>query len=451
MIVLFIFRRDLRTYDNTTLNFIKSKYPKASILPIFIFNKIQIDEKINKYYSKNSAQFLFESLDYLNNNLKELSFYYTDNEIDIIDKINKKFKLNCIAYNKDYTPYAKKRDFEIEKYAKQNKIEVISKEDYTLHDIGTILKDDKKPYLKYTPFYNKSILKIPNPVNPNKKFNFIKDPSSSSLNQMNFIRPKENNNIFVNGGRNNALLILNKLKSGYHDKYDTEREYPFLNKTTKLSAYIKFGCVSIREIYFSLSIKHGIIRELFWHDFYAIITFYFPYIFEKSFLKKYENVKWDYNEILLNKWKSGMTGFPIVDAAMRQLNESGWMHNRCRMIVASFLTKNLFMYWKHGEKYFASKLVDYDPSSNNGGWQWCASTGTDCQPYFRIFSPLQQLKKYDKDCQYVKKWIPELRNVPNKIILNWETKNKDININYPKPIVDIKETSKLFIKRFKEI
>jgi|LakMenEpi03Aug12_release.lakeMendotaPanAssembly.Ray.scaffolds.fasta_scaffold89985_3 deoxyribodipyrimidine photo-lyase len=450
MIVLFIFRRDLRTFDNTTLNFVKTKYPNASILPVFIFNKYQIDEKNNKYYSKNSVQFLFESLSDLNKNLEELNFYYTDNEIDIINKINKKNKLIAIACNKDYTPYAKKRDADIEKYAKENKIDFVSKEDYTLHDIGTILKDNNKPYLKYTPFYKKSILKIPNSINSNTKFKFIKDSSSFTLKQMeDKLKPKENKNIFVNGGRKNALLIIAKLKSGYHNKYDTEREYPFLNKTTKLSAYIKYGCVSIREIYFALPIKHGIVRELFWHDFYAIITYYFPYIFQKSFLLKYEKVKWDYNETNLNKWKAGLTGFPIIDAAMRQLNETGWMHNRCRMIVASFLTKNLFMYWKYGEQYFASKLVDYDPSSNNGGWQWCASTGTDCQPYFRIFSPSAQLKKYDKDCQYVKKWIPELRDVSNKVILNWETKN-NININYPKPIVDIKETSKLFIKRFKE-
>jgi len=244
--------------------------------------------KTNKYYSKNAVQFLFEALNDLNKNLPNLNFYYTDNDIDIINKINKKNKLTAIACNKDYTPYAKKRDAEIEKYAKQNKIDFISKEDYTLHDIGTILKDNNKPYLKYTPFYRKAILKIPNSINSNNKFNFIKDPSSATLKEMEqHLRPKDNKNIFVNGGRKNALLIIDKLKSGYHNKYDTEREYPFLNKTTKLSAYIKYGCVSIREVYFSLPVKHGIIRELFWHDFYAIITYYYPYIF-KIFLTKYE-------------------------------------------------------------------------------------------------------------------------------------------------------------------
>jgi deoxyribodipyrimidine photo-lyase len=146
-----------------------------------------------------------------------------------------------------------------------------------------------------------------------------------------------------------------------------------------------------------------------------------------------------------------MTGFPLVDAAMRQLNETGWMHNRCRMVVASFLTKNLFIDWRRGEEYFASKLVDYDPASNNGGWQWCASTGTDSQPYFRIFSPSAQLLKFDKDCSYVKQWIPELRTVENKIILNWEKNNDYSNINYPKPIIDIKSSSKNFIAVFKKV
>ncbi len=264
------------------------------------------------------------------------------------------------------------------------------------------------------------------------------------------MRPVPNIHIFVNGGRIKALEILERLKNGYYNNYDDERDYPYLNKTTRLSAYIKFGCISIREIYYTLPLNHGIIRELFWHDFYAIITFHFPYIFQKSFNKKYENIKWNNNDDLFNKWVNGMTGFPLIDAAMRQIKICGWMHNRCRMVVASFLVKNLLIDWRKGEEYFAKSLVDYDPSSNNGGWQWCASTGTDSQPYFRIFSPTLQMKRFDKDCEYIKLWIPELREVPNKIILNWEQKQYP-NINYPKPIIDTKITAALFIKTFKEI
>jgi deoxyribodipyrimidine photo-lyase len=446
MKALFIFRRDLRIYDNTTLNKIVIKYPKIEIIPIFIFNKKQIDEKVNKYYSKNSAQFLFESLE----ELSFLNFYYTDtNDITIIEEIYKKNNFDIIAYNKDYTPYAKKRDNDINNWANKNKIEIIAFEDYTINPINSILKDNNEPYLKFTPFYKKAILKKPEPL-LNKKIKFIKDNNSKNLKDFYFLRPIANNQILVNGGRIKALEILDKLKKGYFNNYDEERDYPYLNRTTKLSAYIKFGCISIREIYYSLPLNHGIIRELFWHDFYAIITFYFPYIFETSFNKKYENVKWNNNEELFNKWVNGITGFPLIDAAMRQLKITGWMHNRCRMVVASFLVKNLLIDWRKGEEYFAKSLVDYDPSSNNGGWQWCASTGTDSQPYFRIFSPTLQMKRFDKDCEYIKLWVPELREVSNKIILNWEQKQYP-NINYPKPIIDTKITAALFIKTFKEI
>lgn len=441
MTAIFIFRRDLRLVDNTTLN----KLRDYKILPIFIFNKKQIDKDKNSYYSSNSVQFLFESLEELPN----LNFYYTDNDITILNTLIGKFKdIKVVGFNKDYTPYAIRRDEEIKKWGQANHIEVISDEDYTLHKIGDIKKDDGKPYLKYTPFYRKAIIKKPPAIDSNSKFSFIKDPSSKSLSSYaSTLKPKDNPNIKVNGGRKNGLAIIKNIKD--FKNYDDEREYPYLDKTTKLSAYIKFGCISIREIYYSLPLKHGIIRELLWHDFYANITFQFPHIFKTAYNKKYSNIKWDTNETFFHRWKEGKTGYPLVDAAMRQMNECGWMHNRCRMIVASFLTKNLFIDWRKGENYFATRLVDYDPSSNNGGWQWCASTGTDSQPYFRIFSPMAQLQKFDKDCEYVKKWIPELRNVNNKIILNWDKKEVE-GINYPKPMVDFSKTSKRFIEEFKK-
>jgi len=445
-IAIFIFRRDLRIFDNTSLYTLKEKYSNHKILPIFIFNKKQIDQKINKYYSANSVQFLFESLE----ELPFLNFYYTDNDISVLNELIKKFNnINVIAFNKDYTPFAINRDNEIKKWCNSNNITLISEEDYTLHKIGTIMKDNNKPYLKYTPFYKKALLKKPSAINSNIKYNFINDKNKKTLDDFKFLRPITNPNIKVNGGRNKANEILSKIKNNVFNNYSLEREYPFLDKTTKLSAYIKFGCISIREVYYLLPIKHQIIRELIWRDFYAYISFYFPHIYGKSYNKKYENIKWNSSNLLFEKWKDGLTGFPLVDAAMNQLNKTGWMHNRCRMIVASFLTKNLLIDWRKGEQYFASKLVDYDPSSNNGGWQWCASTGTDSQPYFRIFSPSAQLLKYDKECLYIKEWISELKDVDNKIILNWEKNNNYPNINYPKPIIDFKISSKKFIEIFK--
>ena len=439
MINIFIFRRDFRIYDNTSLNLLKKTYPNMKILPIFIFNKNQIEPSKNPYYSSNAFEFMCDSL----LEIPSLNCYLTNDDISILKELQSKFEINAISFNLDFTPYAIKRDKKIINWCNSQKIEIIREEDYTLHKIGTIVKDDGKPYQKFTPFYKKGILIKPNDVN-NEKFDFIID-NSTNINPSSFIK-KRNPEIKVKGGRENALKILKKLKEGVFDNYDEDREYPYLDKTTKLSAYIKFGCLSIREIYYSLPTNHGIIRELFWKDFYANISYFFPYIFGNSFLKKYGNIKWDNNEELFKKWKDGKTGFPLIDASMRQLNTTGWMHNRCRMLVSCFLVKNLFIDWRIGERYFATKLVDYDPSSNNGGWQWSASTGTDSQPYFRIFSPTIQMKKYDKDCRFIKKWVDELKDVDNKIILNWET--KQIPNNYMKPIIDFKTTSQKFKSSF---
>jgi len=443
MINIFIFRRDLRINDNISLNKLKNTYPNIKILPIFIFNKNQIEPSRNPYFSSNSFEFMCDSL----LEIPSLNCYLTDNDLSILKELKSKFKINAIAFNLDFTPYAIKRDNAIIEWCRINKIDVIHDEDYTLHKIGTIVKNDLTPYQKFTPFYKKGLLIKP-PAISNEEFDFIKDPLTT-INPSSLIKIR-NPDLKVKGGRENGLKILKKLKDGDFDNYDEDREYPYLDKTTKLSAYIKFGCVSVREVYFCLPIKHGIIRELFWKDFYANITYHFPYIFGNTFLKKYSNIKWDVNEEFFRRWKEGLTGFPLIDASMRQLNKTGWMHNRCRMLVSCFLVKNLYLDWRLGEKYFATKLVDYDPSSNNGGWQWSSSTGTDSQAYYRIFSPTAQLKKYDKECLFIKKWVDELKDVDNKTIINWETKN-DKEINYPKPMIDIKKSSQKFIANFKKV
>jgi deoxyribodipyrimidine photo-lyase len=208
--------------------------------------------------------------------------------------------------------------------------------------------------------------------------------------------------------------------------------------TSELSSYIKFGCISIREVYHIFRSNRDFIRQLFWRDFYANILFSFPYVLGSAMKPNYNKISWHHNSKWFNAWCNGVTGFPIVDAGMRQLNETGYMHNRARLIVSSFLVKTLLIDWRYGERYFAKTLVDYDVANNNLNWQWSASTAVDSQPYFRIFSPWKQSVDYDKDCEYIKKWIPELLEVPNKDIHNWyksceKYKNK---IKYPKPIVD---------------
>jgi deoxyribodipyrimidine photo-lyase len=285
----------------------------------------------------------------------------------------------------------------------------------------------------------------------------------SNIRKYYFNNPNES--LFVIGGRDNAINIIKNIREGQFKHYDKERDFPSLkDKTTKLSAYLKFGCVSIREVYYALletyGLNHGLIRELIWKEFYACIVFNKPRVLigqitntniNLPFKEKYDNVKWSTNNEWFERWCKGQTGFPIVDAAMRQMNTTGWMHNRCRMVVASFLVKDMLMDWTLGEQYFAQKLVDYDPASNNGGWQFSSSTGVDAQPYFRIFNPFSQSLKFDANCEYIKKWVPELRDIDNKSIHAWDTSyEKNIHItNYPKPMLVHKEQSKKAIALFK--
>ena len=253
------------------------------------------------------------------------------------------------------------------------------------------------------------------------------------------------------GGRTEAVYLMQEIEK--QRKYSTTKD--FLNiPTTRLSAYIKFGCVSIREVYYLFvrifKKSHPLVRQLIWRDFYYHLGFNFIQRFGKSFKPKFEKARWKRSDGKhLHSWKRGRTGYPLVDASMRQLNETGYMPNRGRLIVASFLVKNLNYSWRLGEKYFATKLVDYDPYVNQGNWQWVAGSGADSQPYIRIFNPWLQSKKYDRDCEYIKKWVPELQEVDNKVIHNWYkyyNRREFDYIRYSKPIVDYVKTKKIAIQ-----
>jgi deoxyribodipyrimidine photo-lyase len=291
--------------------------------------------------------------------------------------------------------------------------------------MGTIVNGTMKPYQVFTPFYKRCMKlksKIDKPFKM-KAFDTIKDIRQFNKRKY-FV---ENQNIMVHGGRKEGL---NRLKNRVQ-KYSKQRDYPALDSTTKLSAYIKFGCVSIREVYWNYSGNKALQRELLWREFYANIMYHFPHIIGNSFKKKYDGIRWTNNKTWFKAWCEGKTGYALVDAGMRQLNNTGWMHNRVRMIVAMFLTKDLLIDWRWGERYFATKLVDYDPASNNGGWQWSASTGTDAQPYFRIFNPNLQIKKWDKDYEYIRRWNPDYKLI--------------------RPIVDHQERVNIAIKVFKKV
>ena len=354
----------------------------------------------------------------------------------------------------DYTPYALKRDKEISNLCEKNGINCVMKEDYLLKPIGTMLKSDGDPYTVYTPFKNNGFKeKIDKPSKDRVK-NLVK---TSKLKSDDYIKYEVNNNILVNGGRKNGLSQLSKIKN--HSKYNTNRNTLSI-ETTLLSAYIKFGCISIREVYWKIIDKLGksntLLAQLFWREFYYYIAYYFPQVLKgKNYNEKYDDIEWTKNKKNFEKWCNGETGYPVVDAGMRELNETGYMHNRARLITSNFLNRMLGMDWRLGEKYFATMLTDYDPSVNNGNWQWIASTGVDPKPYFqRLFNPIIQSEKFDKNGEYIKKWIPELKSVPVKDLHNWESKFKNYDVKklgYFQPIVEYKKAREESVKMYRKV
>ena len=431
---IFLFRRDFRIHDNLALNRLIAECGSSgsgSIFPMFIFNPAQIYAKNNPYFSNNCVQFMIESLDDLDKHI-HVNYYesggggHGNSDIDVFVELSKKYKIKTIAYNKDYSPFAIKRDGIIEEWASEHGIRIITEEDYTLYPMGAIRNNKDEPYKVFTPFYKKSLAIKVKPVSSGGGgvLNVIKH--IKRFDKHRYYEP--NDDIAVRGGRDKALERFKKIMTDYAKT----RDYPAMDKTTRLSAYIKFGCVSIREVYYNYKNVKELQRELLWREFYANILYYFPHVLGNAFKEQYDNVKWTNNKEWFKRWCQGKTGYVMVDAGMAQLNKTGWMHNRLRMITAMFLTKDLLIDWRWGEKYFATKLVDYDPASNNGGWQWSASTGTDSQPYFRIFNPDLQLKRYDKDYEYIRTWIPAFET--EKIVEH---------------IVDHKERSAIAIREFK--
>jgi len=433
---VFLFRRDFRIHDNLAFNRLVAESGSSDnkgIYPMFIFNPAQIYAKNNPYFSNNCVQFMIESLDDLDTHI-HVNYHESEGggagvgDIGVLTALSKKYKIKTIAYNKDYSPFAIKRDGIIEEWASGHGIRIITEEDYTLYPMGTIQNNKNEPYKVFTPFYKKSLsIKVKACVAGADAKNITVVKHIKGFDKHRYYEP--NDDIAVRGGREKALARFKKIMTDY----SKTRDYPALDKTTRLSAYIKFGCVSIREVYYNYKNVKELQRELLWREFYANILYYFPHVLGKAFKEQYDNVKWTNNKEWFKRWCQGKTGYVLVDAGMAQLNKTGWMHNRLRMITAMFLTKDLLIDWRWGEKYFATKLVDYDPASNNGGWQWSASTGTDSQPYFRIFNPELQLKRYDKDYEYIRTWIPAF----------------ETDTYATEKIVEHKERSAIAIKEFK--
>ena len=449
---LFIFRLDLRLKDNIGL--IECVKNSKNVYISFIFEPKQIDKSKNDYFSDNCVQFMVESLRELHSSSSnKLMFFYGDTN-KVIESLIKKLQLNNVYLNRDYTPFSIDRDSNIEKICNKTNCKLKSFDDILLNGIDKPMKDDGEPYSTFTHYLNKAVkLDVLKPDNYNVKSK-LKTAKNLKyqipIEKLNDFYNK-NEKINVNGGRKLAIKILKNIKD--------QKDYNKLRglcgyKSTHLSAYIKFGCVSIREVYHTfvkeLGKPNDLVKQLYWRDFYYNLIYHFPHTYRKKTGLKdiYEEFPWQHNKETFKKWCEGTTGFPIIDASMINLNTTGYMPNRSRLIVANFLTKILRIDWTWGEEYFAQKLVDYSVSNNLGNWQWVASIGADYQN--RIYNPMSQSEKSDPDCEYIKEWLPVLKDIPNKDIHNWFKSHKKYNIKYYEPMVNYTEEYKKSRELFKK-
>ena len=448
--VLFIFRRDLRLEDNTGLLFALNH--ADTVIPCFIFTPEQIEH--NPYRSERALQFMIESLEDLNEQIqakKGKLYLFFDSPEKIVSDCITTIGIDGVIVNRDYTPYSLKRDLQIAATCQKHQVPFHAFEDLLLHNPEETLKSDRTPYTIFTPYFrNASKLKVTDPI-CNRQTNYFHGPIPFAKNPTLYQQIVPQKKPQAKGGRSECLKILSQIQS--FSSYKIERDFPAIAGTTHLSPHLKFTTCSSREVYHAICTQLGpdsdLIRSLYWRDFFTGIALFFPHVFKGAFQSKFDKLHWSQEKKIFQKWCVGETGFPIVDAGMRQLNQTGYMHNRVRMIVASFLVKDLHLDWKCGEKYFAQHLLDYDPSVNNGNWQWAASTGCDAQPYFRIFNPWNQQKKFDPDCVYIKKWIPQLSKFSSSIIHEWYIPKQYNQTNaYPPPLIDHKLEAKKALEAY---
>ena len=409
--VIFWFRRDLRLDDNHALfKALKSGY---DVLPIFIFDS-NITNKLNQ--NDHRLNYINNVLDGLNKRLSENKkkiYIYKGDPIEIISKLIIKLKIKEIYLNKDYEPYARDRDDKIEKLCVANNVSYNSFKDHVIFEEDQIVKKDGTPYVVYTPYSRKWIEKFQSNQLDSypSELNLGGFVDSDKIREVNYLMDFEKNIISPKTYNLNKDVI---------DKYEETRNFPALDSTSRIGVNLRFGTVSTRKIVKTSSERSNntFLKELIWREFFIQILWHFPHTTEKSFKDKYERIEWRNDMDDFKLWCDGKTGYPIVDAGMNQLNKTGFMHNRLRMVVGSFLCKHLLIDWRLGEKYFADKLFDYEQASNVGNWQWVAGCGVDAAPYFRIFNPEEQQKKFDKELQFIKKWIPnyDKDNYINKIV-----------------------------------
>ncbi len=411
---IFWFRRDLRLEDNTALfHALKSISP---VLPVFIFDKDILDKLENK--ADRRVSFIHHSLEGIQEQLVKQGsslLVFHDTAENVFKELINTYAITNIFTNHDYEPYAKTRDEKISAILKEKNISLITYKDQVIFEKDEVIKDDGKPYTVFTPYSRKwkTVLSSSYPEQYNcKKYysSFIKKTAAPipSIKQIGFIE---------------TTLPFPEMKFDVEliKHYSEQRNFPAIKGTSKLGVHLRFGTISIRQLLLQTKgLSETFLNELIWRDFYQMILWHFPQVGKgNSFKPAYDKIEWRRDAGEFEKWCLGQTGYPIVDAGMRELNETGFMHNRVRMIVASFLCKHLLLDWRLGEAYFAEKLLDFDLAANNGGWQWASGSGCDAAPYFRIFNPYLQTKKFDPKLEYIKKWVPEFQE-----------------FSYPKPIVD---------------
>ena len=399
-ISVFWFRRDLRVEDNVGLyHALQSDHP---VLPIFIFETDILDKLESKHdrrvdYIHQALSAIDEQLKAYNSALKT----YHGNPLEVFKSLLEEYDIQSVFCNRDYEPQAIERDASIFYYLQERNIPLKAYKDQVIFDKKDILKNDDTPYVVYTPYARKWREKL------TAKDYQAYQPDLKNLLQQNGSNIHTLNDIGFE--KTNILYTKPELVAQIIDEYDKQRDYPALQGTTRLATALRFGTISIRKcVAFALQHNQTWLGELIWREFYMQILYHFPHVVNKPFKPKYEFIEWRIDEEGFKKWCEGKTGYPIVDAGMRELNQTGFMHNRVRMITASFLCKHLLIDWSWGEAYFAKKLDDYDLSANNGNWQWVAGSGCDAAPYFRVFSPMAQTDKFDKNLKYIKKWVPEL-------------------------------------------
>lgn len=424
---IFWFRRDLRLNDNIGLHY--ALQDGKAVLPIFIFDKNILDKLEDKDDAR--VNFLHDRITEISKQLQiygsSLRVFY-GNPREVFEQLTTEYQIDGVYTNRDYEPYAKERDSEIDAFLKIKNVGFYTFKDQVVFEKSEILTDAGDFYKVFTPFKRKwiqafeqsniSSLGLPKPQAPF----FQTDPFEiPSLAQMGF-------------GPSSIPIPSAAVDESIIAQYDQTRDYPAKKGTTRMGIHLRFGTISVRELVLKAhKLNETYLSELIWREFYMMILNHNPQVVENAFKPQYNHIPWRDSEEDFNKWCEGKTGYPIVDAGMRELNQTGYMHNRVRMVVASFLTKHLLIDWRWGEAYFAKKLLDFELASNNGGWQWAAGTGTDAQPYFRVFNPSSQTDKFDKELKYIKKWIPEYGTS-----------------KYPKPMVEHKFARQRAIDTYKE-